>query len=130
MSAQNKKNNPPQPKTPDKKKQIIIGVICAIVCLNVMWTIMQNKFTPKLDSVKSDVAGVEQRITKIETDGLPDVANLKADFAELRKTADELSGRIQQLLKLEEEQLAYLEAQTAAQKARVEALRKLAAPAE
>ena len=128
MSAQNKKND--TPKAPDKKKQIIIGVICAIVCLNVMWTIMQNKFTPKLDGVKSDVAGVEQRITKIETDGIPDVANLKADFAELRKAADDLSGRIQQLLKLEEEQLAYLEAQTAAQKARVEALRKLAAPAE
>ncbi|MBQ7215930.1 MAG: hypothetical protein IJS39_08080 [Synergistaceae bacterium] len=130
MSTQNKNTNTSQAKTPDKKKQIIIGVICAIVCLNVMWTIMQNKFTPKLDGVKSDVAGVEQRITKIETDGIPDVANLKADFAELRKAADDLSGRIQQLLKLEEEQLAYLEAQTAAQKARVEALRKLAAPAE
>ncbi len=130
MSAQNKKNIPPQPKTPDRKKQIIIGVICAIVCLNVMWTIMQNKFTPKLDGVKSDIAGVEQRVAKIETDGLPDVANLKSDFAGLRAAADDLSARIQQLLKLEEEQLAYLEAQTAAQKARVEALRKLAAPAE
>ncbi len=130
MSAQNKKNIPPQPKTPDRKKQIIIGVICAIVCLNVMWTIMQNKFTPKLDGVKSDVAGVEQRIAKIETDGIPDVANLKTDFEGLRKAADTLSERMQQLLKLEEEQLAYLEAQTAAQKARVEALRKLAAPAE
>lgn len=127
MSAQNKKDTP---KTPDKKKQIIIGVICAIVCLNVMWTIMQNKFTPKLDGVKTDIAGVEQRVTKIETDGLPDVANLKSDFAGLRTTADVLSERIQQLLKLEEQQLEYLEAQTAAQKARVEALRKLAAPAE
>ena len=127
MSAQNKKDTP---KTPDKKKQIIIGVICAIVCVNVMWTIMQNKFTPKLDGVKTDIAGVEQRVTKIETDGLPDVANLKSDFAGLRTTADVLSERIQQLLKLEEQQLEYLEAQTAAQKARVEALRKLAAPAE
>ena len=127
MSAQNKKDTP---KTPDKKKQIIIGVICAIVCLNVMWTIMQNKFTPKLDGVKTDIAGVEQRVTKIETDGLPDVANLKSDFAGLRTTADVLSERIQQLLKLEEQQLEYLEAQTAAQKARVEALRKLVAPAE
>ncbi len=130
MSAQNKKSTPPQPKTPDKKKQIIIGVICAIVCFNVMWTIMQNKFTPKLDGVKSDIAGVEQRVAKLETDGIPDVANLRADFAGLRKSADDLSARMQQLLKLEEEQLAYLEAQTAAQKARVEALRKLAAPAE
>ena len=130
MSAQNKNTNTPQAKTPDKKKQIIIGVICAILCLNVMWTIMQNKFTPKLDGVKTDIAGVEQRVTKIETDGLPDVANLKSDFAGLRTTADVLSERIQQLLKLEEQQLEYLEAQTAAQKARVEALRKLAAPAE
>ncbi len=131
MSAQNKKNtNTPQLKTPDRKKQIIIGVICAIFCLNVMWTIMQNKFTPKLDSVKADVAGVEQRIAKIEHEGIPDVANLKSDFDSLRKAADDISARMQQLLKLEEEQLAYLEAQTAAQKARVEALRKLAAPAE
>ena len=130
MSAHNKNTNTPQTQAPDRKKQIIIGVICAILCLNVMWTIMQNKFAPKLDGVKSDIARVEQRLNKIENDGLPDVANLKTDFAGLREAADNLSERMQQLLKLEEEQLAYLEAQTAAQKARVEALRKLAAPTE
>ena len=64
----------------DKKKQIIIGVICAILFLNIMWTIMQNKFTPKLDSVKADVAGVAQRIEKLENGGIPDVADLIRNF--------------------------------------------------
>ena len=114
----------------NKKKQIIIGIVCAIVALNVMWTIMQNKFTPKLDSVKTDIAGVEQRIAKVEQEGIPDVANLKAEFAALKAVSDKFSERVGEMLKLEEEQLAFLEAQTAAQKARVEALRKLAAPAE
>ena len=113
-----------------KKKQIIVIVICAILALNIMWTIMQNKFTPKLDSVKSDIAAVEQRMTKVETNGIPDVADLKAEFAALKAVSDKFSERIEQLLKLEEGQLAALEAQTAAQKARVEALRKLASPAE
>ena len=113
----------------DKKKQIIIGVICAILFLNIMWTIMQNKFTPKLDSVKADVAGVAQRIEKLENGGIPDVADLKAEFAALKTVADNFSERTKQLLKLEEDQLAALEAQTAAQKARVEALKKLIEPA-
>lgn len=127
MSAQNKKNQAP---APDKKKQIIIGIICVIVLLNIMWTIMQNKFAPKLDSVKTDIAGVEQRIAKIETNGIPDVANLKSEFAALKAVSDTFSERINQLLKLEENQLAALEAQVEAQKARVEALKKLASPAE
>ena len=114
----------------NKKKQIIIGVICAILFLNIMWTIMQNKFTPKLDSVKTDIAGVEQRVAKIESDGIPDVADLKAEFAALKAVSDTFSERVRQLLKLEEDQLASLEVQVEAQKARVEALRKLASPAE
>ncbi len=124
--AQDKKN---LQKAPDKKKQIIIGAICLILFMNVVWTIMQNKFTPKLDSVKADVAGVAQRIEKIENGGLPDVADLKSDFASLKAVADNFSERAKQLLKLEEDQLAALEAQTAAQRARVEALKKLIEPA-
>ena len=113
-----------------KKKQIIIGVVCAILALNIMWTIMQNKFTPKLDSVKADIAAVEQRITKVETNGIPDVADLKAEFAALKEVSDKFSERVEQLLKLEEDQLEALEAQVAAQKARVEALKQLAAQSE
>ena len=127
MSAQNKKNSA---QTPDKKKQIIIGVICVILFLNVMWTIMQNKFAPKLDNVKTDIAGVEQRIANIEQNGIPDVADLKNEFAALKAVSDKFSERINQLLKLEEDQLAALEAQIEAQRARVEALKKLASPAE
>ena len=125
MSAQNKKNTP---QAPDKKKQIIIGVICLIVLLNITWTIMQNKFTPKLDSIKADFAGVEQRMNKLEHGGVPDVEEIKADFAKLQAVSDKFTERVEQLLKLEEDQLAALEAQTAAQRARVEALKKLLAP--
>lgn len=123
MGAQ-KNNNPP--KT-DSKKKIIIGVICVILLLNVMWTIMQNKFTPKLDEVKAGMAAIEQRLAKIEKGGIPDVANLKEDFAALKAVSDKFADRLTQTLKSEEDQLAYLEAQVEAQKARVEAMKKLAA---
>lgn len=123
MGAQ-KNNNPP--KT-DSKKKIIIGVICVILLLNVMWTIMQNKFTPKLDEVKAGMAAIEQRLAKIEKGGIPDVANLKEDFAALKAVSDKFADRLTQTLKTEEDQLAYLEAQVEAQKARVEAMKKLAA---
>ena len=121
MSKQN------TPKPADKKKQIIIGIILAIIALNVMWTVMQNKFTPKLDGIKSDVAGVSQRLEAIEKGGLPDVANLKEDFEALKALSAKFSGQVKQMLKAEEEQLAYLEAQVEAQRARVEELRKLTA---
>lgn len=123
MGAQ-KNNNPP--KT-DSKKKIIIGVICVILLLNVMWTIMQNKFTPKLDEVKAGMAAIEQRLAKIEKGGIPDVANLKEDFAALKAVSDKFADRLTQTLKTEEDQLAYLEAQVEAQKVRVEAMKKLAA---
>lgn len=123
MGAQ-KNNNPP--KT-DSKKKIIIGVICVILLLNVMWTIMQNKFTPKLDEVKAGMAAIEQRLAKIEKGGIPDVANLKEDFAALKAVSDKFADRLTQTLKTEEDQLAYLEAQVEAQKARVEAMKKLVA---
>ena len=119
-----KNNNPP--KT-DSKKKIIIGVICVILLLNIMWTIMQNKFTPKLDEVKAGMAAIEQRLAKIEKGGIPDVANLKEDFAALKAVSDKFADRLTQTLKTEEDQLAYLEAQVEAQKARVEAMKKLAA---
>ncbi|MBQ7594596.1 MAG: hypothetical protein IJU48_09615 [Synergistaceae bacterium] len=124
MSAQNNKKNPQQP---DNKKKIIIGIVCIILLLNVMWTIMQNKFTPKLDEVKAGMAALEQRITKLEQGGLPDVADLREDFAALKAVSEKFSERLNQTLKTEEDQLAYLEAQVEAQKARVEELKKFSA---
>ena len=118
-------NNTPKPA--DRKKQIIIGVIVAILLLNIMWTVMQNKFTPKLDGVKTDVAGIEQRLARIEQGGLSDFASLKEDFETLKAVSAKFSEPAKAMLKAEEEQLAYLEAQVEAQKARVEELRKLAA---
>ena len=123
MSAQNNKKNP-QPQN-DSKKKIIIGIVCIVLLLNIMWTIMQNKFTPKLDEVKAGMAALEQRITKLEQGGLPDVADLKEDFAALRAIADKFSDRLNQAVKTEEDQLKDLEAQVEAQRARVEELKKL-----
>ncbi len=114
-------------KTPDKKKQIIIGVIAVILLLNIMWTVMQNKFTPKLDEVKAGMAALEQRIAKLEQGGMPDVAELKSDFAALKEISAAFTKQLDNAVKAEEEQLASLEAQTEAQKARVEALKKLSA---
>ncbi|MBQ4470472.1 MAG: hypothetical protein IJR35_05585 [Synergistaceae bacterium] len=119
------------------KKKIIIGIICAILLLNVVWTVMQNKFTPKLEELKTQlqtsIASLEERITKIEQGGLPNVEDLKADFAKLREVADSFGQRVKDSVKTEEDQLAYLEsqaeaqkAQVEAQKARVEALKKMA----
>ena len=122
MSAQNNKKNPQN--TNDSKKKIIIGIVCLILLLNVMWTIMQNKFTPKLDEVKAGMAALEQRITKLEQGGLPDVADLKEDFTALRAIADKFSERLNESIKTEEEQLKELEAQVEAKRARVEELKK------
>ena len=122
--AQNKKGTPQN--TPDKKKQIIIGIIALIVLLNIMWTIMQNKFTPKLDEFKASMAALEQRIEKLEKGGMPDVAELKEDFAALKAISAKFSERLTQSVKTEEDQLAYLEAQVEAQKARIEELKKVA----
>ena len=123
MSAQKDKKTP---QAPDNKKKIIIGVVAVIVLLNIMWTIMQNKFAPKLDEVKAGMAALEQRLEKIEKGGLPDVANLKEDFEALRKVSDQFSERLKSSLKAEEEQLASLEAQVEAQRVRVESLKKMA----
>lgn len=124
MSAQKDKK---ASQTPDNKKKIIIGVIAVIVIFNIMWTISQNKFSPKLDEVKAALAALEQRIDKLEKGGLPDVADLKEDFAALKSVSDKLSERLGQSLKVEEDQLAYLESQVKAQKAKVEALKKVSA---
>ena len=123
MSAQKDKK---APQKPDNKKKIIIGAVAVIVILNIMWTVTQNKFTPKLDEVKAGMAALEQRIAKLENGGLPDVANLKEEFASLKAVSDKFAERLNSSLKAEEEQLASLEAQVEAQKARVESLRKMA----
>ena len=125
MSA---KNTPA--KAPDKKKLIIIGAVCVILFLNIMWTILQGKFTPKLEEVKTQLAALEQRITKLEQGGMPDVADLKNDFAALKEVSAKFSERLNQSVKAEEDQLAYLEAQVEAQKARVSELKKIAGTEE
>ena len=124
MGSQNGTKTPQAPK--DKKKTILIGIVVVIVLLNVMWTVLQSKFTPKLDEVKAGMAALEQRIAKLEQGGLANLADLKDDFAALKAVSDNLSERLSQSLKAEEDQLATLEAQVAAQKARVEALKKAA----
>ena len=124
MSAQKDKKTP---QTPDNKKKIIIGVVAVVLLLNIMWTIMQNRFAPKLDEVKAGMAELEHRLDKIEQGGLPDVENLKEDFEALKAVSAQLSERLKNSLKAEEEQLANLEAQVEAQKARVESLKKLTA---
>lgn len=123
MSAQKDKK---APQKTDNKKKIIIGAVAVIVLINIMWTITQNKFTPKLDEVKAGMAALEQRIAKLENGGVPDVANLKEEFAALKAVSDKFADRLNNSLKAEEDQLASLEAQVEAQKARVESLKKMA----
>lgn len=131
MSAQKDKKSP---QAPDNKKKIIIGVIAVIVLLNIIWTVMQNKFAPKLDEVKAGLAEIEHRLDKIEQGGLNDVASLKEDFAKWEAVSSQFSENVKLLQKVEEDRLANLEAQEAAlkaqieaQKARVESIRKLSA---
>lgn len=124
MGTQNGKKTPQSPK--DKKKIIIIAIVGIILLFNIMWTITQNKFAPKLDEVKAAMAALEQRIEKLEQGGLANVADLKEDFAAMKAVSDNLAERLSISLKAEEEQLANLENQVAAQKARVEALKKAA----
>lgn len=111
-------------------KQIIIGIVVVILLLNIIWTVMQNKFTPKLEEVKAaattEITAIAERLTRLEQGGLPDVADLKEDFANLKVVSEQFKARLAQAVKAEEEQLAYLEAQVEAQRARVEELKKLA----
>ena len=108
----------------DKKKTIVIAVVCVIVLLNVMWTVMQNKFAPKLDAVTKAMAALEQRIEKLEQGGLASVSELKEDLATMKAVSENLSQSLKHSLKAEEDELANLEAQVEAQKARVETLKK------
>jgi len=52
------------------------------------------------------------------------MAELKEDFAAMKAVSDNLAERLKNSLKAEEDELANLEAQVAAQKAKVEALKK------
>ena len=114
----------------DKKKIAIIGCIVVIVILNVMWTVLQNKFAPKVDELRADFAKLEQRVTKLEQGGLPDVAALQEQFDAMKAVANDYNNRREEFVKAEEQRLAALEAQVEAQKARVENLKKQAAPEE
>ena len=110
----------------NSSKRTLLIIVAVVLVLNVMWTILQNKFTPKLEEVKADQAKFEQRVAKLERGGLPDVADLKDDFAKLKELAGQYDAKIAELVKAEEEHLKTLEAQVAEQKARVEALKKMA----
>ena len=109
-------------------KRTLLIIVGVVLVLNIMWTILQNKFTPKLEEVKADQAKFEQRVAKLERGGLPDVADLKDDFAKLKELAGQYDAKIAELVKAEEEHLKTLEAQVAEQQARVEALKKMAGP--
>jgi len=111
-------------------KRTLLIVVGVVLVLNIMWTILQNKFTPKLDEVKAEQAKFEQRVSKLERGGLPDVADLKDDFAKLKELAGQYDAKILELVKAEEEHLKTLEAQVAEQKERVEALKKMAGQTE
>lgn len=111
-------------------KRTLLIIVGVVLVLNVMWTILQNKFTPKLDEVKAEQVKFEQRVAKLERGGLPDVADLKDDFAKLKELAGQYDAKILELVKAEEEHLKTLEAQVAEQKERVEALKKMAGQAE
>ena len=119
MSAQNKNGSVPM----DKKKILIIAAVVVIVVLNILWTVLQNKFTPKLAEVNDLIAKVEARVTKLEQGGLPDVADLREEFSKLKEMAAGYEERLAQLRKAEEDQLATLQAQVEAQKSRVESLK-------
>ncbi|MBQ9526399.1 MAG: hypothetical protein IJR68_02215 [Fretibacterium sp.] len=107
----------------DKKKILIIAAVVVIVVLNILWTVLQNKFTPKLAEVNDLIAKVEARVTKLEQGGLPDVADLREEFSKLKEMAAGYEERLAQLRKAEEDQLATLQAQVEAQKSRVESLK-------
>lgn len=109
----------------DKKKNLIIGIIVFILLLNVIWTVLQNKFTPKLDEVKSQMLKLEQRISKIESSGIPDIAGLKDDFNMLKSFSTSFTESLNNSIKAEEERLNSLQSQVENQKTRVEALKKL-----
>ena len=97
-------------------KRTLLIIVGVVLVLNIMWTILQNKFTPKLDEVKAEQAKFEQRVSKLERGGLPDVADLKDDFAKLKELAVQYDAKILELVKAEEEHLKTLEAQVAEQK--------------
>ncbi len=115
----------PETKGVNKKKAFIVGGIVVILLLNILWTVLQNKFTPKVDEVKAEQAKIEQRIAKLERGGLPDVADIREEFAKLRQLATQYEERTAQIVKAEEERLASLEAQVEAQKARIANLKKM-----
>ncbi len=110
----------------NKKKMFVIGLIVAILLLNVVWTVLQNKFTPKVDELKAGMLRLEQRINKLESSGISDIATLKEEFANLKVFSDSFSENLSESLKIEEERLATLQSQVEAQKTRIEALKKIA----
>lgn len=112
---------------PKDKKTLLIAAVVLILILNIMWTVLQNKFTPKIEAFRADLAKLEERIAKLEQGGLPDVADLRAEFSSLKSMAADYEARRAQVLKAEEEQLASLQAQVEAQRARVDSLKKLTA---
>ena len=111
----------------NKKKLILIGAAVVLVILNVMWTVLQNKFTPRVDALREEFTTIEARLAKLEKDALPDVEAIRSELNALKLMSEEYENRSTQLLKAEEAQLASLEAQLVTQRERVESLKKLGA---
>ena len=111
----------------NKKKLILIGAAVVLVILNVMWTVLQNKFTPRVDALREEFTKIEARLAKLEKDALPDVEAIRSELNALKLMSEAYEDRSSQLLKAEEAQLASLESQLATQKERVESLKKLGA---
>ena len=111
----------------NKKKLILIGAAVVLVILNVMWTLLQNKFTPRVDALKKKFTKIEARLSKLEKDALPDVEAIRSELNALKLMSEAYENRSSQLLKAEEAQLASLESQLAMQRERVESLKKLGA---
>lgn len=111
--------------TMNKKKAMIIGGIIVVLLLNILWTTLHNKFSFRVDELKNVVAALEERVGSLENRELPDIGELKDQFQSIQGMSDKYEAQLALLVKAEEEQLAYLQSQAEAQRARVESLKSM-----
>lgn len=111
--------------TMNKKKVMIIGGIIVVLLLNILWTTLHNKFSFRVDELKNVVAALEERVGSLENRELPDIGELKDQFQSIQGMSDKYEAQLALLVKAEEEQLAYLQSQAEAQRARVESLKSM-----
>lgn len=109
----------------NKKKAMMIGVVVVILLINILWTTLHNKFSFRVDELKNVVAALEERVGSLENRELPDVTELQGQFQSIQVMSDKYEAQLAQLVKAEEEQLAYLQSQAEAQRVRVESLKSM-----